>query len=247
MHLKVDNLRSPPDQMRMQCKVDSETTSADPEHLSLKQICVDSGSKPPISTRSAAPVDGFGQNFRRIRLLRGLKQSHTAELLNVTQATVSRWERGELVPSGKRANDLLRRLRASEGPDLDSGLKRLVRTAHRPCHLICDSTHRLLAASSARLSEWGRAESELSNMSLWNFATDEIRAAESRLRDIGWYDNIMPAVLTYTSEQNVRGLHFKAGYLLWEQIRLGDGSRARIVTSGTREELVKDIPSVTFA
>jgi transcriptional regulator with XRE-family HTH domain len=213
---------------------------------SIRRACSKNiGVEPTSSSPTPATAEVFGQTFKRVRLLRGLKQSHTAELFQVTQTTVSRWERGELVPSPKRAGDILRRLRASAGPDPDGGLRRLVRNAHRPCHLICDSTHRFLAASLSRLSEWGRAESELIDVSLWDFATDEIRAAESRLQEIGWYDSISPAVLTYTGEQCTRGLHFKAGFLLWEQIRLGDGSRARIVTSGALDELIKDVPHVT--
>jgi transcriptional regulator with XRE-family HTH domain len=246
MQLKIDGSAPPFDPRQARCEVKSGTPHAGPGGLNLIRRRPDGNNKPRDLASSVTPAHCFGQTFKRMRLSKGLKQSHAAELLNVTQATISRWERGELVPSPTRAHDLLCRLRIPEGADLDSGLKRLVRSAHRPCHLICDLTHRLLAASFARLSEWGRSESELSSTSLWSFATDEIRQAELRLRDVGWYDGATPAVLTYTGEQNVQGLRFKAGYLLWEQIRLSDGSRARIVSSGALDELVRDVPQVAF-
>lgn len=36
----------------------------------------------------------LGLALRQMRLLRGIKQAHFAQLMDVSQATVSRWERG---------------------------------------------------------------------------------------------------------------------------------------------------------
>jgi len=50
-------------------------------------------------------VNEYGRALRRWRRLRGVKQSHAAELFGVTQATLSRWERGHHdCPRRRRAN-----------------------------------------------------------------------------------------------------------------------------------------------
>ena len=40
----------------------------------------------------------LGLALRQMRLLRGIKQAHFAQLMGVSQATVSRWERGKRIP-----------------------------------------------------------------------------------------------------------------------------------------------------
>ncbi|MCP1608518.1 DNA-binding XRE family transcriptional regulator [Azospirillum lipoferum] len=90
-------------------------------------------------------TQAFGRVLRRLRVLRGMKQGHLAELLGVTQATVSRWERGELPMAPDRIAAAERLLAAPPVASQDAALRRLVETSPLKLHMICDHTHRLLA------------------------------------------------------------------------------------------------------
>src|SRR4051812_24713143 len=85
--------------------------------------------------------------LRLVRRLRGVKQAHAAELLGVTQSTVSRIERGELKPAGALRNRLLDLVVARLHPSRDAALRHLVEGSASPVHLVCDLT---LAASGPR-------------------------------------------------------------------------------------------------
>ena len=126
-------------------------------------------------------MNEFGRALRRWRRLRGVKQSHAAELFGVTQATLSRWERGHHRLPDTAARKLSRLLAAPLESAADAGLRRLVESSALRVHLICDLSHRLLAASPARFAEWTADAAELRGVSLWAFATDEIRSAEGRV------------------------------------------------------------------
>ena len=71
----------------------------------------------------------------------------------MTQATVSRWESGELEPQPELVGKLLARLSRSSGAPADTPLRRLVETSLRPTHLVTDADHRLLDASLPRERE----------------------------------------------------------------------------------------------
>jgi transcriptional regulator with XRE-family HTH domain len=176
-------------------------------------------------------MNEFGRALRRWRRLRGVKQSHAAELFDVTQATLSRWERGyHRIPEAARRK-LLRLLAAPLDSAGDAGLRRLVESSTLPVHLICDLSHRLLAASPLRFAEWGADVAELRGASLWRFATDEIRAAESRLGDLGWYDDGAARLSFWTGPNSDPIVPIDAGVLVWERLQLSDGTLARLVTS----------------
>jgi transcriptional regulator with XRE-family HTH domain len=170
--------------------------------------------------------------LRLVRRLRGIKQAHAAELLGVTQSTVSRIERGELKPAGALRNRLLDLVVARIDPSRDAALRHLVEGSASPVHLVCDLTHRLLAASGPREREWRRAANELQGQSLWRYASEGIRSAEARLPDLGWGERDGSHALSFVTEANGSNeLRIVAGVLIWERILLSDGSPARVVTS----------------
>src|SRR5438046_1714658 len=127
-----------------------------------------------------------GRALRRARLLRGMKQSHLAELLDVAQTTVSRWEKGELRMSAAQAATADRALAIPSDDPQDAALRRLVESSDARVHLICDRTHRLIAASRARAAEWRVDPDRLLGRSLFAFASPRIRDAEESLESLGW-------------------------------------------------------------
>jgi len=174
----------------------------------------------------------LASTLRLVRRYRGIKQAHAAELLGVTQSTVSRIERGELKPAGALRNRLLDLVFARIHPARDAALRRLVEGSACPVHLVCDLTHRLLAASAPREREWRRAASELRGQPLWQYATEAIRAAEARLPDLGWGERDGTHALTFVTAANgLDELRILPGVQIWERILLSDGSPARLVTS----------------
>ncbi|MFK5012172.1 hypothetical protein ACI4AC_27755, partial [Klebsiella pneumoniae] len=78
-------------------------------------------------------------------------------------------------------------LRNLLGAKLDSAadfaLARLVERSAGRIHLVCDLSHRLLAASPRRTQGGGLSFADLHGRSLWRYATPEIVAAEARLGD----------------------------------------------------------------
>ena len=176
-------------------------------------------------------MNEYGRALRRWRRLRGVKQSHAAELLGVTQATLSRWERGRHRLPEEAERKLSRLLRAPLDSASDAGLRRLVEHSTQEVHLICDLTHRLLAASPARVINWTADLAEMRGQSLWRFATDEIRVAESRLGELGWYDDGVAQVSFDNGANDSAIVPIEPGVLVWERLQLSDGSLARLVTS----------------
>jgi transcriptional regulator with XRE-family HTH domain len=173
----------------------------------------------------------LGTTLAIARRARGMKQAHAAEMLGVSQPTVSRMERGDLEPSGRLRERLLDLVSARLDPARDAALRRLVEGASGPVHLVCDLTHRLLAASAPREREWRRPSAELLGAPLWRYASAAIQAAEVRLPALGWGERGGAHALEFATGANRSDeLRIAPGVLIWERIVLSDGSPARLVT-----------------
>ncbi|MTH96434.1 helix-turn-helix domain-containing protein [Roseibium sp. RKSG952] len=173
----------------------------------------------------------LGACLRRWRMLNRIKQDALARELGVSQSRISRWESGKAVPSGQDRLRVLRLLRAQPETAADQALLELVSQASTPVHLVCDLTHRLLALSRPRSVEWKNAGAALMNQPLWRFATDEIRAIEDRLGELGWYDPFGPDITYETRRAEFAEVTIPASRIRISRLPLSQGGFARLVRS----------------
>lgn len=174
----------------------------------------------------------LGPRLRRYRRLRGLKQEHVAQILGVSQGLISRWEAGKHVPATEISHQIRRLIAVAPNCVSDRALRRLVEAANVPVHLICDATHRLLAASPLREEEWRASARAFIGSSLWRFATDDIVVAEDRLADHGWFDHADPDRISIPTKGNGSDeMRILPSILEWERVGLADGRVGRLVTT----------------
>jgi len=178
----------------------------------------------------------LARSLKTWRALRRLKQVRAAELLGVSQATISRWENGLLAPTPAEQAAIRMLLAARLGSTADHQLAALVSQSARPMHLICDLTHRLLAWSPARAREAVRQDN-LIGTSLWRFASDELRDIERQLPELGWYQPAPPAVSGYTGANRARDFRIRPSRFRFTRFQLSDGSYARLVETLTGHEI----------
>lgn len=181
------------------------------------------------SDNAVREAGDLGRSLRVWRALRRIKQDHAAVLLGVSQATVSRWESGQQTPSLPEREALRMLMAARLDGAADHALARLVRKATHEAHLICDLTHRLLAASPARERRWKVSTSELMGTSMWRFHTEAIAKAEAALPALGWYGEAPPEVEVLTGANESREVPIRRGRCRWTRLRLSDGGYVRLV------------------
>jgi len=179
---------------------------------------------------TSIPPIPLGASLRRWRIVNRTKQSALAAYFDVSQGTVARWEAGEIAPSGKHGARLRALLTARPNAASDRTLVGLIESSVIPCHLICDVTHRLLAASPSRAAQWRISADELTGRTLWRFATEDIVTAEAGLGDAGWFDDSPPAVTVETQRRAYAELTIEAGRLQYVRFPLSDGTHARLVS-----------------
>jgi transcriptional regulator with XRE-family HTH domain len=173
----------------------------------------------------------IGSALRRFRRLNMVKQGAIAEMLGVSQGCVSRWESGAHSPDVAQRDRIIQLICASVGNDHDAGLRRLVEGSRRPVHLICDATHRLLAASRSRAASWRTDISELIGRSLWPFASPEIAAAEAGLFESGWFERPYQNLELRTESNGRTDVPVRPSRMLWETLPLADGRVGRLTTT----------------
>jgi transcriptional regulator with XRE-family HTH domain len=175
------------------------------------------------------PAQALGRALRAWRVLRCVKQSHAAELFGVSQATISRWEAGQQSPSPREAARLRSALGATPDGAADAAVAHLVRNSALPVHLVCDLSHRLLAASRARSRAWRVSAESLHGTSLWHYASEDIQRAERSLGELGWFEPMAAPVTLSTGANRFREVPIRASRVRWTRLRLSDGSHARLV------------------
>ncbi len=171
----------------------------------------------------------LGRSLKTWRQLRRLKQTHAAELLSVSQATMSRWENGLQAPTVSEQASIRQLLQARFDSAADHELARLVTQSSQPIHLICDLTHRLLAWSRTRSRQCRTGRADLIGTSLWPYASEAVMQAEAELPRFGWFEPSPPAVEGYTGANRSRRLRISPSRFRWVRFQLSDGSFARLV------------------
>ncbi|MFG6467920.1 helix-turn-helix domain-containing protein [Roseateles sp. BYS87W] len=170
----------------------------------------------------------IGRSLRLWRSLRRLKQSAAAEVLKVSQTTVSRWEAGTATPSLADQHALRALMTARLDSAADFALAQLVRQSSQPMHLVCDVSHRLLALSPARERCCRRPVSELLGQGLWRYATPQIVAQEAQLGRLGWFEPAPAAVEFDTDASPEQDMPIEKSRMRWVRLQLSDGSYVRL-------------------
>jgi len=171
------------------------------------------------------------RGLRRFRRLQGIKQAHLAELLGVSQGSVSRWESGTHLPEPAMQTRIADLIAAHADGHGDAALKRLIGASPLRIHLICDATHRLLAASPARAAGWRADVADYIGASLWRYASPEIAAAEAGLAGRGWFERPFQRLRFHTGPNGSDTIVIAAGLMEWETIPLADGRVGRLTTA----------------
>lgn len=173
----------------------------------------------------------IGRALLRFRRLNGIKQAHVAELLSVSQGSISRWEGGTHVPDEHHRERIATLIAAHANHDGDAALKRLISTSTLPVHLVCDATHILLAASPSRAAGFAGGAEPYFGTSLWRYASPEIVEAEARLADGGWFERPFQAFSFRTGDNHSHDVPVRSSMVRWESIPLADGRVGRVTTT----------------
>lgn len=147
----------------------------------------------------------FPAGLRRVRMAAGLTQSELAEMLDVDQATISRWERGAQMPdtpTQARLRELLFRGRAIS----DARLLHMVRSASSRMCLI-DSDGKYVAMSEATREFLGSGQE-----SILETRSPTIREHWKAANDAGFFRGELASIHGVGSVVNSEGIQT---YVAW--------------------------------
>jgi len=170
----------------------------------------------------------LGRSLRLWRSLRRLKQAAVADLMGVSQTTISRWESGQAQPTLQEQQRLRALMAARLDSAADFALGRMVRGASTPVHLVCDVSHRLLALSPPRERVCRVPGAQLMGSSLWRYASPQIVEQEARLDGLGWYEPGPGAIEFDTESREDPVMPIERCRMRWVRLQLSDGSFARL-------------------
>ncbi len=164
----------------------------------------------------------WGEQLRRFRRLRALKQAALAEIVGVDQATVSRWESGRQNPDlgmQQRLRDLLRRIEPREEILLKHWINASVGYT-----VLCDEDRIIRAASPSYCSIHGLSPAEVLGLSTVPVFTAELEQALWLAVDRGFFEGDVASV-TVVGRTNAlsgreRGI---PGISVWTPVPLSDG------------------------
>ncbi|WP_420336543.1 helix-turn-helix domain-containing protein [Roseibium sp.] len=182
-----------------------------------------------MTNETAVLASSLGPSLRRWRVLNRVKQQSLARDLGVSQSRISRWESGQAEPDALDRQRITQLLRARPETASDRALLDLVTQAATPVHLVCDLTHRLLAASPARTRDWRVSVADLIDTPLWRFASEGIKVAENGLEDSGWFEPLGPDIVYLTERAEFAELTIPESRIRISRLALSDGRFARLV------------------
>ncbi|MHA7773457.1 helix-turn-helix domain-containing protein [Roseibium sp. M-1] len=187
-----------------------------------------------MSKETAVLQTSLGPSLRRWRVLNRVKQESLAREFGVSQTRISRWESGVTQPDEANRQKITRLLRAWPDCAADRALLELVSGSAVAVHLVCDLTHRLLAMSRPRASEWRAPVSDFLNRPLWRFASEGIRETERRLEEFGWFEVDAPDIVYRTERADYPEMTIPDSMIRITRLPLSDGRFVRLVREEAR-------------
>lgn len=177
---------------------------------------------------SIESVDPLIIEMRRWRRLGRIKQAAAAELLGVSQATVSRWENGITAPDPEER----RRLRALILRQTLRGDRFLRHVVERAPGLVAavDRNSVVLAGSAAFGRVNRRSQAELVGFDFRPLVRGPLVEALKRIEDAGFYEGEVASVRVVLPVRNADGDEIFTDSL-WTPYRLEDGTIARLIAS----------------